>query len=370
MSFECTAWGAPDAAKSSVVEKMTIKRRALGPNDVHIKILNSSICHSDCHHIRGEWGPLKGQQVVGHEMTGIIQAVGEKVDPARVGTWAGVGCMVGAKCLDKTTGKLTCNSCVNNKDERFCEKGQIGTYGSVEIMADGTEQATMGGYSTDIVVDANFAVEIPEFFQQPENQRFGPPIMCAGTTLYTALVHGGCGPQKRVGINGIGGLGYFGISIALAMGAEVYAFTRSESKKADLLALGVKDVIITTDEEQVKAYANKLDLIVDTVSAVHNIDQMLSLLAPFGKLGCVGAPPTMSFMPFSMIIKQLSVYGSIIGSIQHSREVLELCAKHKICIPVEMINPKDIEASYGRMLKSDVKYRFAIDMDAMRNDTQ
>lgn len=361
MSFEVNAYGAPNAEESSVVQKMTIKRRAVGPNDVHIKIMQASICHSDCHHIRGEWGPVKGQQVVGHEMIGIIQAAGANVDQTKVGTWVGVGCMVGAKCVDEN-GKFTCNSCTKNKDERFCEKGQIGTYGGEEIM-DGEKTGTKGGYSTDIVVDHNFAVPIPDFYTEPENQPHAAPLLCAGTTLYTALRHGGCAEGKKVGI---GGLGYFGVAIAKALGAKTYALTRSESKRADLMAMGCEGVIITTDEEDVKKHANSFDLIVSTVSAVHNIDQLLGLLVPFGKLGCVGAPPTMQYCPFSMIIKQLSVYGSIIGSIEHSKEVIALCAEHKIKIPVEVIHPRDIETSYERMLKSDVKYRFAIDMEAMR----
>lgn len=364
MSFTVNAYGAKQAEVSSVIEKVQIKRRAVGPNDVHIEIKAATICHSDMHYVRSEWGPVAGVQVPGHEIVGEIKAVGANVDPARVGQYVGVGCMVGANCTG-ADGKRVCSSCVQLHDERFCTKGHIGTYGSVEVV-DGVQQSTFGGYSTDIVVDAHFAVPLPDYFKDPENIKFSPAIMCAGTTLYTALKYGGCAAGKKVGINGIGGLGMYGIQIALALGAEVYAFTRSQEKVAFLKELGCKDVILTTDAAECAKHANTLDLIIDTVSALHSTEQLLNFLVPFGKLGVVGAPPSMSFAPFAIVMKQLSVYGSLIGSIKDSQEVLELCAKHKICVPVELIHPSKIEEAYGRMLKSDVKYRFAIDVEAMR----
>lgn len=366
MSFECHAYGAKDASVSSVVEKLVIKRRNPGPNDVHIELRAATICHSDCHTIRGEWGPLQHpvNAVVGHEGVGVIVAVGENVSKDKVGTWVGVGCMVGANCAEEN-GERTCTSCVKHKDERFCTKGPNFTYNSPDIV-DGEETGTKGCYSTDIVINQHFAVPLPDYFTKTENLNFAPAIMCAGTTLYTALVTGKCGPGKKVAINGIGGLGMYGISIAKALGAEVYALTRTESKRADLLAVGCTDVIITTDAEQVKSFNGKLDLIIDTVSAVHDTDALLSLLVPYGALGIVGAPPTLTCAPFSLVARQTSIYGSMIGSIEHSREVLELCAKHEIKVPVELIHPKDIETSYARMLNSDVHYRFAIDLEAMR----
>lgn len=364
MSFECYAYGAKQAEVSSKIEQVKIKRRAVGPNDVHIEIKAATICHSDCHFVRSEWGPIKGVNVPGHEIVGVIKAVGSNVTTKKVGDYVGVGCMVGAGCTQED-GTRTCSSCVNDKDERFCEKRNIGTYGSPEVV-DGVEQVTYGGYSTDIVVDAHFAVPVPEFFTKEENIRFAPAIMCAGTTLYTALKRGKTGPGKKVAINGIGGLGYYGLVVARALGAEIYAFTRSQDKVQMLKDIGCKDVILTTDEEQVKKYGRYFDLIVDTVSAVHNTDQLLATIKPKASYCIVGAPPTTTFSPFSLVMADINFYGSLIGSIQDSTEVLKLCADHEIKVPVEMIEPSEIENAYERMLRSDVKYRFAINIDSMR----
>lgn len=361
MSFEVKAMGAMQAEVDSTITPITIKRRAMGPNDVHIEIKKASICHSDIHHIRQEWGPAKGQQVVGHEIAGVVVAKGENVTDLAVGDFVGVGCMVGANCFEN--GKPTCQSCTVNKDERLCRQRMLGTYGGRELV-DGVEQNTLGGYSTDIVVQSHFACKIPEYFH--DKLEFAAPILCAGITLYTPLKRAGAGPGKKVAINGIGGLGRFGLAIAKALGAEVYAISRSQSKVAELLEFGCKDVILSTDADQMQKYANFFDIIIDTVSAVHSLNELLALIVPQGQLGIVGGSPDLTFTPFMIIAKDLNVFGSMIGTIEDTKAVLQLCADNKIAIPVEIIKPDYINDAYERVLKSDVKYRFVIDIDELR----
>lgn len=362
MSFEIKAYGALQAEVDSTIVPLTIKRRAVGPNDVHIKITSASICHSDIHHIRQEWGPAPGKQVVGHEMVGNIVAIGENVKTHKVGDFVGVGCMVGAKCTEN--GTRHCSSCVNEKDERYCEKGNIGTYGTPDEI-DGEKCVTWGGYSTDIVVDAHFACPVPDFYTG-ENLKYASPILCAGITTYTPLKRFGAGPGKTVGVNGVGGLGMYCVMIARAMGAEVYAFTRSQSKVADLEALGCK-VIVSTDEEQMKAARGTLDLIIDTVSADHDINSLIATTKVKGTYCVVGgSPEPLKLAAFSLIFGDRVAAGSMIGTIEDTCEVLKLCAEHKICVPVEVIKPDQINEAYTRVMKSDVKYRFSIDIESMR----
>lgn len=365
MSFECNAFGKKDVVTDTALSGFKIKRRAVGDNDVHLEILSSSICHSDIHHINREWNPaLTGTQVVGHEMCGRAVAIGKNVKNVEIGKIYGVGCMVGTNCVDPVTGNFTCSRCVERKDEVYCEKGNIGTYGSPEVV-DGVEQSTFGGYSTDIVVDAKFAVEIPEFYH--DKLTVASPILCAGITVYTPLKRAGVTKGSKVGVVGVGGLGMFAIKIAQALGAEVYAVTRSTSKVQPLLDEGCKGVILSTDAENFKQYTGKLDCIIDTVSAKHDIAQLLGLLTPYGALGIVGASPEALDLPaFSLILGSKQIYGSLIGNIKDTQAVLNLCAEHKICVPVEVIKPEYINEAYKRVVNSDVKYRFSIDIQALR----
>jgi len=328
-----------------------------------LKSKKASICHSDIHHIRQEWGPAPGTQVVGHEMVGEVKQIGANVTNVKVGDIVGVGCMVGANCFDED-GKPTCHSCCADKDERYCETGRIKTYGTPEVV-DGVKQVTYGGYSTDIVVDAHFACKVPEFFH--DKLQFAPPIFCAGITLYTPLKRAGAGPGKKVAINGIGGLGRYGLEIAKALGAEIYAITRSASKVDELKALGCKDIIMSTDTEQMKQYSRSLDIIIDTVSAPHDLDSLMGLLKPKAQFGLVGASPKkLELHPFSVVLPDITFFGSLIGTIEDTNAVLQLCGEHKITVPVEIINPNYINEAYERVLKSDVKYRFVIDIDELR----
>eukprot|EP00461_Guttulinopsis_vulgaris_P000257 UN00257 len=365
MSFTCKGVGAPQAEVDSKLQIVEFKRRKCGDNDVHIKILKASVCHSDIHTVRQEWGPQKGLQIPGHEIFGQVVEAGKNVSNAKVGDYVAVGCMVGAKCLNEETNKLTCCSCVQDKDERFCEKGQIGTYSSPDVV-DGVECVTYGGYSTDIVVNSNFIVHVPEFYQKEENQKYAPAIACAGITLYSPLKRAGAGPGKKVAINGIGGLGMFGVSIAKALGAEVYALTRSESKKADLEAMGVK-VIMSTNPEEMELYKRKLDIIVDTVSADHDINALLSLIKPKGTMAIVGGvPEPLKLATFALIMGDINLIGSLIGTIQDTQEVYNLCAANQVCVPVEIVEPEDLNDAWDRVVASQVKYRIVINIDSLR----
>lgn len=277
--------------------------------------------------------------------------------------------MVGANCVNDK-GEFTCHSCSVDKDERFCEKGQIGTYGSPDVV-DGEERLTAGFYSTAVVVDSKFAVHVPEFYTRPENLKHASPILCAGVTCYSPFkrLFGAVTAEnptpakgKSIGVNGIGGLGWFAIRNALALGAEkVVAFTRSPKKIPELLAMGCTDVVLSTDSEQLKKYATKLDLIIDTVSAVHDVDSLLALIRPKGSYCIVGAPPQHNITPFSLIARDINFFGSLIGSIENTQEIIDLCAKNEVKMPVEVIAAENINEAYERMMKSDVHYRFAID---------
>lgn len=363
-SFECNAIGMPDVNTGNELQLMKIKRRAVGPNDVHLELKAASICHSDLHFIKQEWGPLKGKQCPGHEMIGKAVAVGANVKNIELGKLYAVGCMVGSNCVNPDSGEFTCSSCTVDKDEVYCEKGNIGTYGSREVV-DGVEQVTYGGYSTDIIIDSKFAVEVPEFFH--DKLHLATAIACAGITVYTPLKRAGCAPGKKVGVNGIGGLGMYAVKIAQAMGAEVIGITRTQAKVQELKDAGAKDVIVSTVAENFEPYKGKLDIIIDTVSAKHDLGALLNLLRPHGALGLVGASPDpLEFHTFSLIMGSKQLFGSLIGSIEQTQEVYNLCAEHKILVPVEVIKPEQINEAYDRLVKCDVHYRFAIDIEALR----
>ena len=274
--------------------------------------------------------------------------------------------MCATNCQHPETGDFSCDSCVKNHDERWCHKGHIQTYNG-QLTVDGvTTTTTLGGYSTDIVVNDRFVCPIPAFYHG-ENLKYASPILCAGVTVGTGMRRGNVKAGSKVGVNGIGGLGIYAVLIAQAFGAEVFALTRSQSKVADLMAMGCKDVILTTDAEQVGKYAHQLDFIIDTVAVDHNIDQLLGLLAQNGSFCMVGAQPEpLKIGPLALLMGGVQIFGSIIGSIQDTIDIINLCAEHKIIVPVEVIKPDYINEAYDRMYKSDVKYRFSIDIDAMR----
>lgn len=329
-------------------QKTTIKRRDVGPKDVSVEIKYAGICHSDIHTARQEWGKIKYPIVPGHEIAGIVTEIGPEVTAHKVGDRVGVGCMVNS-----------CMECANCKKglEQFCLKGMVGTYNGVDTYGNG--ERTQGGYSTHIVVTEDFVVTIPEGIAL-EN---AAPLLCAGITTYSPLRHWGAGSGKKVAIIGMGGLGHMGVKLAHAMGAEVTVLSRTLGKKDDGLKLGADHYYATEDPETFEKLKDNFDLIINTVSAVINLDEYLSLLAADGTLVNVGAPPEpLSVKAFSLIEGRKSFSGSLIGGIAETQEMLNFCAAHNLGAEIEVINADEIDKAYERVLASDVRYRFVIDV--------
>ena len=344
------AYGAHAADKP--VEALAIERRAPGPTDVQVDIAYCGVCHSDLHTVRSEWPGTLYPCVPGHEIVGHVSAVGGDVDGFKVGDTVGIGCLVNS-CQQ-------CPAC-NDGLEQYCEKGMVLTYNGPTPDAPGH---TLGGYSQRIVVDEKFVLHV----RHPADQLAAvAPLLCAGITTYSPLRHWKAGPGKKVGIVGIGGLGHMGLKIAHAMGAHVVAFTTSESKREEALKLGADEVVNSREAGQMKAHAGSFDFILDTVAAPHNLDAFTGLLKRDGTLCLVGAPasPHPSPSVMGLIFGRKSIAGSLIGGIAETQEMLDFCAEHGIVAEIEMIAAQDIEPSYERMLKSDVKYRFVIDAATM-----
>jgi uncharacterized zinc-type alcohol dehydrogenase-like protein len=344
------AYGAHAADKS--LEPIDIVRRAPGPRDVQIDIAFCGVCHSDLHTVRAEWGGTLYPCVPGHEIVGHVTALGSDITRFKLGEAVGVGCLVGS-----------CQRCASCADglEQYCENGFVGTYNGPTSDAPGH---TLGGYSQRIVVDDKFVLKI----RHPETQLAAvAPLLCAGITTYSPLRHWNAGPGKKVGIVGVGGLGHMGIKIAHAMGAHVVAFTTSENKRQDALDLGAAEVVISRDKDQMRAHAGSFDLILDTVAAAHSLDALTALLKRDGALVLVGVPehPHPSPNVGNLIFKRRTIAGSLIGGLPETQEMLDFCAEKGIVADIEMIDAKQIDAAYERMVKSDVKYRFVIDTATM-----
>ncbi|MFM6927208.1 MAG: NAD(P)-dependent alcohol dehydrogenase [Bdellovibrio sp.] len=327
----------------------SFERRELRDNDVHIEIQYCGVCHSDIHQVRDEWGRGMFPMVPGHEIVGKVTAIGSQVKKFKVGDLAGVGCMVDA-CLE-------CHSCSEGL-EQFCENGFVGTYNGTN--KDGTP--TYGGYSSSIVVREEFCLSIP----QNLNLAAVAPLLCAGITTYSPLRHWKVTKGQKVGVVGLGGLGHMGVKLANAMGAHVTVFTTSPGKIEDAKRLGAHEVIISTNMAQMKSHANTFDFILDTVSAPHDYNLYLSLLRRDGNMVLVGLPdkpPTLQ--AGALIMGRRKLGGSLIGGIAETQEMLDFCAKHNIVSDIEMIPIQNINTAYERMIKSDVKYRFVIDMKSL-----
>lgn len=339
------AFGAHAADKP--LESLDIARRAPGPHDVQIEIAYCGVCHSDLHTVKAEWAGTLYPCVPGHEIVGRVSAVGAHVTGYREGDLVGVGCMVDS-----------CRHCADCEDglENYCD-GMVGTYNGPTADAPGH---TLGGYSERIVVHERYVLRV----RHPEAQLAAvAPLLCAGITTWSPLRHWNAGPGKTVGIVGIGGLGHMGIKLARALGAHVVAFTTSASKRADAEALGAHDVVVSRDAAAMAAQAKRLDLIVDTVAAPHDLDAYLNLLKRDGTMVLVGAPATPHPSPqvFNLITKRRALAGSMIGGIPETQQMLDFCAQHGIVADIEMIRADEINTAYERMLEGDVKYRFVID---------
>jgi uncharacterized zinc-type alcohol dehydrogenase-like protein len=349
-TFSIRAFGT--SAPTADLKQMDIERREVTDKDVEIDILFCGVCHSDLHTARNEWGGTVYPNVPGHEIVGRITKVGSAVTKFKVGDLAGVGCMVDS-CRE-------CESCKEGL-EQYCENGNIQTYNGHDKHLN---KQTFGGYSERVVVDQDFVLHIPENLDLAATA----PLLCAGITTYSPLRHWNVGPGKKVGIVGIGGLGHMGVKIAKAMGAHVVVITTSASKVDDAKRLGADEVILSTDAEQMKEHAGTLHFILDCVSAQHDINAYLSLLKRDGSLTLVGAPEhPLPVAPFSLIPTRKSFSGSMIGGIAETQEMLDFCGKHNIISDIELIKMQDINHAYDRLLKSDVKYRFVIDMASLKN---
>lgn len=342
-----SAYGATSA--TAPLTPLTIERRDLGPHDVHIEIKYCGICHSDIHDLRGEWGESSYPFVPGHEIAGIVAAVGSDVTKHAVGDRVGVGCMVDS-CRE-------CSNCERG-EEQYCLPGNTPTYGGVG--KDGTQ--TQGGYSTDIVVTEDFVLRIPDGIALD----VAAPLLCAGVTTYSPLRHWNAGPGSRVAVVGLGGLGHMAVKIAKALGAEVTVLSQSLRKKEDGLRLGADDYRATSDRETFRELAGRFDLILNTVSAEVNVNHFLRLLRTDGTLVNVGAPPEpLPVQAFSLILQRKSFAGSLIGSIRETQEMLDFCAEHGIGADIELIGADQINEAWERVLKSDVRYRFVIDTSTL-----
>jgi len=329
------------------------ERRDPREHDVVIDILYCGVCHSDVHTVRDEWGQGKYPIVPGHEIIGRVTAVGKGVTKFKVGDMAGVGCMVDS-----------CRECASCKEdlEQFCEKGATFTYASKD-RHDGT--VTQGGYSSQVVVDEAFTLHISDKLDPAA----AAPLLCAGITTYSPLKHWKVGKGSKVGVVGLGGLGHMALKLAHAFGATVVQFTTSESKRADALRLGADDVVLSNNAEQMKAHAGTFDFILDTVSAKHDLDVYLQMLKREGTMTLVGVPDKPAELAAgALIFGRRSLAGSLIGGIAETQEMLDFCAEHGIVSEIEKIDIQDINEAYERMLKSDVKYRFVIDMASLKKE--
>ena len=343
------------ASQASPFAVSTIPRRDLTDRDVQIEIMFCGICHSDLHAVRDEWNefmPTVYPIVPGHEIVGRVTNVGREVTKHKRGDLVGVGCMVAAD--------LTCNECKQDF-EQFCPN-RILTYNSPDEHLGGV---TYGGYSESIVVDEHFVLRIPSNLDPAG----AAPLLCAGITTYSPLRHWGVAKGKKAGVVGLGGLGHMGVKLAHALGAHVAVFTTSPEKKEDALRLGADEVIMSRDSAGMEKHTGTFDFILDTVSAQHDINRYLSLLARDGNITLVGAPPEpLDVAAFSLIGGRHSLSGSAIGGIRETQEMLDFCGEHNITADVEVIPIQKINEAYNRLAKSDVKYRFSIDMASLRDE--
>ncbi|MEU1088651.1 NAD(P)-dependent alcohol dehydrogenase [Streptomyces sp. NPDC005576] len=337
------AYAAPAVGEPLV--PTTVERRAVGPGDVLIAIQYAGVCHSDIHTVNGDWGPQPYPVVPGHEIVGTVVEAGTGVTRHRVGDRVGVGCMVGS-----------CGKCANCRagDEQYCQDGMIPTYAGTD--RDGS--TTQGGYSTHVVVDADYVLSVPESLDPAS----AAPLLCAGITTYAPLRRWGAGPGKKVAVVGLGGLGHMAVKLAHALGAEVTVLSQSLKKQEDGLRLGADHYYATSDPETFSLLAGRFDLIVNTVSADVDINAYLGLLTLDGTLANVGAAPgPFTVHGFLLGSARRNLTGSMIGGIALTQEMLDFCAEHGIGSEIEVISVDQVNEAYARVLASDVRYRFVID---------
>ncbi len=346
-AFAATSAGKP-------LTPFSFEQREPGPHDVLIDILYCGVCHSDIHQARDEWGGAIFPMVPGHEIIGRVKQIGQHVKKLKVGDMAGVGCMVDS-CRD-------CQTCRQDL-EQFCEKQAAATYNGTQM---DRKTPTYGGYATQIVVTEHFALKVPEGLDPAA----AAPLLCAGITTYSPLRQWNCKQGDRVGVVGLGGLGHMAVKLAASMGAEVTVLSTSRSKEADARRLGAQGFEVTKDEGVFKKLAGRFDIIIDTISAPHDYNQHLRMLRPKGAMVLVGVPPKPTpVSAFALINGNKRLAGSGIGGIAETQEMLDYCAQHQIVSDIEIIPIQQINEAYERVLKSDVRYRFVIDMASLHSAT-
>ena len=350
MSEKVNAYGAKDSKAD--LEPLEIKRRAVGEDDVQIDITYCGVCHSDIHTVRNDWKNSKYPVVPGHEIIGRVVSVGSNVTTVKEGDLVGVGCMVDS-CQ-------TCDSCKDDL-EQFCEKGATFTYNSEDKHLGGQ---TYGGYSTMVVVDKEFVLKVPENIDEAA----AAPLLCAGITTWSPLRHWKVKKGDKVGVVGLGGLGHMGVKFANALGAHVVMITTSPSKADDAKSLGAHEVLVSKNENDMQKHKGSFDFILNTVPVAHDMDPYINLLKRDATMVLVGAiEPLKPFHGGGLIMGRKRIAGSIIGGVKETQEMLDFCGEHNIVSDIELIDMQNINKAYERVIESDVKYRFVIDMKSLKN---
>ena len=348
MTKQVFAYAALDATTPLV--PFSFKQRPSRADDVVIEVTYCGVCHSDLHQARNDWGFSRYPMVPGHEVIGRVKQVGPAVTKFKLGDLVGIGCMVDS-CR-------TCSACHDGL-EQYCEEGNTGTYGSLDRH---DQSLTYGGYAEQIICSQDFVLKVPENLAE----HAVAPILCAGITTWSPLRHWKIGPRSKVAVVGLGGLGHMAIKLAHALGTEVTLFTRSSNKTQDAFDLGADHVVLSTDDAQMKSVKNQFDLIIDTVPYDHDLNPYIPTLALSGTLVLVGYLGPISAHSVPMILGRKSIAGSVIGGIQETQELLDFCGEHNIVSDVEVIRMQEINEAYERMIKSDVKYRFVIDLKSLQ----
>ncbi|MVM35046.1 alcohol dehydrogenase catalytic domain-containing protein [Spirosoma sp. HMF4905] len=337
-------------SKSDKLDIWSFERRAVGDNDILIDVKFSGICHSDIHQIRGHWGAQTYPQIPGHEIAGVVSAVGKNVTKFKVGDQAGVGCMVDS-CM-------TCTSCTNGEEHHCDNHATVFTYGSPDKTS--PTGITQGGYANNLVVKEHFAIRIPNTIRLQD----AAPLLCAGITTYSPLMRSGFAKGDKVGVAGIGGLGHLAIKLAVAKGAEVYAFTTSESKRKDILGFGAKEVIVVDSLDKLKPYAGRLDYMISTIPYAYEVSNYLACVRPYGSFTQVGQPVggQLTINNSIFMYSRVNYNSSLIGGIPETQEVMDHCAENKIYPQIEVISAKDINATWDKVVNKEARYRYVIDM--------
>jgi alcohol dehydrogenase (NADP+)/uncharacterized zinc-type alcohol dehydrogenase-like protein len=350
MSKNINSKGFAGKDEKGALVSWNFERRPIGDNDILIDIKFSGICHSDIHTIKGHWGKQQYPQVPGHEIAGVVSAVGKNVTKFKIGDKAGVGCMVNS-CMK-------CESCKKGEEQHCETTGMVGTYGTPEKSS--PTGITQGGYATNIVVTEHFAIKIPENIEL----QFAAPLLCSGITTYSPMMKVKFKRGDKIGVVGIGGLGHVAIKLAVSKGAEVYAFTTSPSKVNDIKGFGAKEVIVVNSGEDLKPWKGKLDFMISTVPYAYEVTSYVDCVKPYGYFTQVGIPINgeLTINNTNMLFNRVNFNGSLIGGIPETQEVMDYCAEHKIYPQIQIIKAEEINDAWEKVINKEARYRYVIDV--------